>query len=142
MFHHTSKIFEKIKKIRYSRKKEIFSRASFAKEIIDKLGIKRFNLDYISRECSISKFFLIKCFKQIYGRTPYEYYVSKKVERAKHFLNKDGLSISEISSFIELLVSQSFLNSILKQILRLILNRLLRLEFRTVFFKKCEKAFT
>ena len=54
-----------IKKIKYSTKQEILKRVLLAKEIIDNNYLQDFDLNYLAKESSLSKYFLIKSFYQV-----------------------------------------------------------------------------
>ena len=52
------------------------------------------NLDLLSHIRFISKFHLLRLFKQYYGQTPNRYLIDKRLEKAREHLKK-GISISE-----------------------------------------------
>lgn len=55
---------------------------------------EKLNLDLFSRIRFVSKYHLLRLFKRYYGRTPNQYLIDKRIEKAKEFI-KNGLSISE-----------------------------------------------
>jgi AraC-like DNA-binding protein len=66
-----------------------------AKHFIDKHFSDRIDLDKIAREAHLSKFHFVRLFKTTYGRTPHQYLIEKRMEKAKEFLKK-GLSVSDV----------------------------------------------
>ena len=65
------------------------------KHFIDKHFGARIDLDKISREAHLSKFHFMRLFKATYGRTPYQYLIELRMEKAKELL-KRGLPVSEV----------------------------------------------
>jgi len=96
-------IFKKlygINKVKYSTKQEILKRVLLAKEIIDTNFLQNFDLNYLAKESSLSKYFLIKSFKQIFRVTPHQYHIQLKINKAKELLQYKKLSVSEVASFL------------------------------------------
>ena len=73
----------------------LYRRIVQAKIFIDNNYADDINLDNISDEAYFSKFYFIRLFKQIYGKTPHQYLTSVRLDNAKIFLT-NGLSISEV----------------------------------------------
>jgi len=86
-----------IKKVKYSTKQEILKRVLLAKEIIDNDYLQNFDLNYLAKESSLSKYFLIKSFKQVFKITPHQYHIRLKINKAKELLQHKNLSISEVA---------------------------------------------
>jgi AraC-like DNA-binding protein len=66
-----------------------------AKHFIDKHFPDRIDLDKMAKEAHLSKFHFIRIFKANYGRTPYQYLIDFRMQKAKEFLKK-GLSVSDV----------------------------------------------
>jgi AraC-like DNA-binding protein len=66
-----------------------------AKHFIDTHFTDNITLDDICREALISRFHLIRSFKKLYGKTPYQYLTSIRISRAKALLKTDS-SVTEI----------------------------------------------
>jgi AraC family transcriptional regulator len=93
-------IFKKlygIKKVKYSTKQEILKRVLLANEIIDTNFLQNFDLNYLAKESSLSKYFLIKSFKQVCKITPHQYHIQLKINKAKELLQSKKLSVSEVA---------------------------------------------
>ena len=66
-----------------------------AKHFIDNHFADNLNLDRIAGEAFLSKFHFIRLFKSYYGRTPYQYLTTVRIENAKKLLRSHS-TISEI----------------------------------------------
>ncbi|MBA3647790.1 MAG: helix-turn-helix transcriptional regulator [Chitinophagales bacterium] len=53
------------------------------------------DIDNIANEAFYSKFHFIRSFKKIYGKTPHQYLISVRIEKAKALL-ENGVSIAEV----------------------------------------------
>jgi AraC family transcriptional regulator len=89
-----------IQKIKYSTRQEILKRVLLAKEIIDHNYLQGLNLNYLAKESSLSKYFLIRSFKQVFKVTPHKYHIQLKINKAKELLQHQTLSISEVASLL------------------------------------------
>lgn len=58
---------------------------------------KDFSLDTICEELNYSKNHIIQVFENAYGETPYQYYMEKKLEAAKIYLQNTTLPVGEIA---------------------------------------------
>lgn len=83
---------ESINKARLSTRKEIFSRIQSVKEYLDDSVSGKFDLESLSKEVALSKFHLIRCYKEVYKTTPQKYFIHKKIELAKKLLRSHGVS--------------------------------------------------
>ncbi|WP_425235392.1 helix-turn-helix domain-containing protein [Ulvibacterium sp.] len=72
----------------------LYKRIVQAKLFIDNNFCDKIDLDNISDESHFSKFHFIRLFKDIYGKTPYKYLTSIRIEEAKRHLKK-GISVME-----------------------------------------------
>jgi len=77
---------ESINKARLSTRKEIFKRVQTVKEYLDDSLNHRFDLDQLSKEVALSKYHLIRCYKEVYKTTPQKYFIHRKIELAKRLL--------------------------------------------------------
>lgn len=72
----------------------LYKRIVQAKLFMDEHYGERIDLDNISDEAWFSKFHFIRLFKSIYGKTPHQYLIGVRVEKAKLFLQK-GTTVSD-----------------------------------------------
>jgi AraC family transcriptional regulator len=89
-----------INKVKYSTRQEILKRVLIAKEIIDNKYLQKLDLDCIAKECCLSKYFLIKSFKQVFNITPHQYHIRLKINRAKILLKHKNISVSEVAEHL------------------------------------------
>jgi AraC family transcriptional regulator len=79
IFNHLNKM--DVKKV--NTKEEVFRKLLKAKEIIDLQEIKNLSLEEISSAAGISKYYFIRLFKDVFGISPYQYQIRRKLENAK-----------------------------------------------------------
>ena len=72
----------------------LYNRIVKAKLFIDNNYSDPIDLDNISDEAYFSKFHFIRLFKNIYGKTPHQYLMQVRMEKAKEFLGK-GFSVTD-----------------------------------------------
>ena len=73
----------------------LYRRIVQAKVFIDIHYADDIDLNNISDEAYFSKFHFIRLFKQIYGKTPHQYLISVRLDKAKQLLTK-GLTVTEV----------------------------------------------
>ncbi len=77
----------------------LYRRIVQAKLFIDSHYPENIDLDNISDEAYFSKFHFIRLFKKIYGKTPHQYLILVRIERATELL-KSGIPVSEVCYLI------------------------------------------
>jgi AraC-like DNA-binding protein len=78
---------------------EILRRVNRAKEILDSNETVQFDLDKLARECTMSKYFFIRSFKNVFHLTPQKYFIRKKLRGAKKLL-RDGMSVTLVAKVL------------------------------------------
>jgi AraC-like DNA-binding protein len=73
----------------------LYRRIVQAKLFIDKFYSEKIDLDNISDEAYFSKFHFIRLFKSIYGKTPHQYLITVRIEKAKQFFCENK-SVKEV----------------------------------------------
>lgn len=73
----------------------LYRRIVQAKLFIDKCFTEKIDLDNIADEASFSKFHFMRLFKSVYGKTPHQYLIAKRIEKAQ-YLFKENKSVSEV----------------------------------------------
>ena len=81
----------------WSTKKELYKRVEHGKQIIENTFCRTIDVESIASESCLSPFHFSRTFKQVYGLSPYQYMISKRIELAKLHLQSDNYSISEIA---------------------------------------------
>ena len=67
------------------------------KKIEDDFTDKDLSVSHLARLCGISEVYLRRLFSQLYGVSPKEYIIKKRIEYAKMLLSSESFSVSEIS---------------------------------------------
>lgn len=73
----------------------LYKRIVQAKLFIDNNSAEAIDLDQISDEAYFSKFHFIRLFKKMYGRTPHQYLIAVRLEKARQLL-ATGMAVSEV----------------------------------------------
>lgn len=71
----------------------LYKRIVQAKLFIDDHFAEKIDLDNISDEACFSKFHFIRLFKNIYGKTPHQYLITVRINRAEALL-QEGMGVS------------------------------------------------
>jgi AraC-like DNA-binding protein len=88
VFNHLDKLdFKKV-----NTNEEVFRLLLKAKELLDLNAMKNLSLEEISQGAGISKYHFIRLFKNVFGISPYQYQIRRRLENAKLELLK-GVSI-------------------------------------------------
>lgn len=72
----------------------LYRRVVQAKLFIDAHFAETINLDDTAGEAAFSKFHFIRLFKSMYGKTPHQYLISVRIEKARLLL-RDGTTVTE-----------------------------------------------
>ena len=73
----------------------LYRRVVQAKLFIDAHFQEKLDLNLISDEAYFSKYHFLRLFKKIYGKTPYQYLMAVRIDKAKQLLQKN-LPVSEV----------------------------------------------
>tara|TARA_R110000868_G_scaffold39137_1_gene136484 strand:- start:1620 stop:1997 length:378 start_codon:yes stop_codon:yes gene_type:complete len=89
--------YKQIIKIREENflKPYLIERVIKAKQAIDTNYNKEIDLNFIAKEAIVSKYHLIRLFKNAYGRTPYQLITERRIQKAVE-LFKNDLPVSEV----------------------------------------------
>jgi AraC-like DNA-binding protein len=72
------------------------NRLRLARAFIDRHYDTPITLEQISREAGFSPYHFIRLFRAAYRRTPHQYLVQRRIDRAKELLGSSSLSIHDI----------------------------------------------
>lgn len=86
-----------IERHKKSTREELYRRALIARHWIEEASLENFNLDALSKQAGLSKYHLIRVFKNAFQTTPYHYYLTCKVERAKTVLLSQPYNLGQIA---------------------------------------------
>ena len=88
----------------------LYKRIVHSKLFIDNNHSQPIDLNNVADEAFFSKYHFIRLFKKIYGKTPHQYLIHVRIEKAKQFLHADesvssvcySVGFDSISSFTSL----------------------------------------
>ncbi|MES3017941.1 MAG: AraC family transcriptional regulator [Bacteroidota bacterium] len=90
---------------------DIIKRIAMAKDFIISNHEKNIKLEDISSVACLSVSHLIRIFRLIYNKSPYQYLIQVRLERAKYYLRNSGSSIQEIVNLVGFENPSSFIRS-------------------------------
>ncbi len=90
---------------------DIIKRIAMAKDFIISNHEKNIRLEDISSVACLSVSHLIRIFRLIYNKSPYQYLIQVRLERAKYHLRNSGSSIQEIVNLVGFENPSSFIRS-------------------------------
>jgi len=67
-----------------------------ARAFIDACYDRPLDLDEIARQANFSRYHLIRLFRKTYKRTPHQYLVQKRIEKARELLASSSLTVTEV----------------------------------------------
>ena len=88
---------QKIPAAKDSTRLEIFARLNAAKSRIDSDLRNQFCLKNLARECYMSEFHFLRSFKNVFGLTPHQYIIKKRMEKAKQILISDNMPVADLA---------------------------------------------
>jgi AraC-like DNA-binding protein len=77
----------------------LYKRIVQAKMFIDNNFDSRIDLSNIASEACFSRFHFLRLFKNVYGKTPHQYLIHKRTDKAKELL-KEGLPVAEVTYLV------------------------------------------
>ena len=81
-------VYKKINSIsskNLATRKELFKRVDIVYQIVKSSLYSNINLNDLSRKSCLSKFHLIRTFKEVYGATPTKFFIKEKIKAAKEY---------------------------------------------------------
>lgn len=73
------------------------------------------SLDELAQHVNLSKYYFIRCFRQITGLTPHQYFIRLRVQYAKRLLATTQLSIEQIAETLGFSSSSNFIRTFKQQ---------------------------
>lgn len=92
-------LYEEISKlppVKLSTKTELYKRVCRAKEFIDASFTKEITLEKIAKEACLSQFHFLRLFKTIFGETPHQYIIQKRISKAVSLLFRTDMPVTQI----------------------------------------------
>ncbi|HKN81836.1 MAG TPA: AraC family transcriptional regulator [Pyrinomonadaceae bacterium] len=75
---------------------ERLERLGRAREFIDHCYDHPLNLDTISEKACFSRYHFLRLFRQAFNKTPHQYLIERRIEKAKELLSDDELRVTDV----------------------------------------------
>jgi AraC-like DNA-binding protein len=75
---------------------DIYARLCRAREFIDLCYDLPLNLDQISSQACFSRYHFLRLFRQAFNKTPHQYLVERRIEKAKELLGSRDLRVTDV----------------------------------------------
>jgi AraC family transcriptional regulator len=80
-----------------STREELYRRISMAHNHIDEHFLQEITLDTLAEVAMTSKYHFLRCFKEIYRCSPYQYVLQKRLQHGAQLLVGEGHSLTEVA---------------------------------------------
>lgn len=75
---------------------ETLQRLGRAREFIDHCYDHPLSLEQISEKACFSRYHFLRLFRQVFNKTPHQYLIERRIERAKELLSSDELRVTDV----------------------------------------------
>lgn len=75
---------------------ETLQRLGRAREFIDHCYDHPLSLDQISEKACFSRYHFLRLFRQAFNKTPHQYLIERRIEKAKELLGDDELRVTDV----------------------------------------------
>ena len=75
---------------------EIYERLCRARAYIDHCYDHPLSLDQISSQACFSRYHFLRLFRQTFNKTPHQYLIERRIEKAKELLSDDDLRVTDV----------------------------------------------
>jgi AraC-like DNA-binding protein len=75
---------------------ETLRRLSRAREFIDHCYDHPLSLDQISEKACFSRYHFLRLFREVFNKTPHQYLIERRIERAKELLKSDDMRVTDV----------------------------------------------
>jgi AraC family transcriptional regulator len=99
----------KIDSVKFSTRKEIYRRLTIGKEYLDSNLDRKIGVEEVSRIASMSPYHFKRTFKKLFGHTPHNYHVKKRLAYSRRLIEAGGLNVSEICQRVGFEDASSFI---------------------------------
>ncbi|HEX4900746.1 MAG TPA: AraC family transcriptional regulator, partial [Pyrinomonadaceae bacterium] len=79
-----------------SREPDVYERLCRARQFIDLCYDLPLNLDQISSQACFSRYHFLRLFREAFDKTPHQYLVERRIEKAKELLSANELRVTDI----------------------------------------------
>jgi AraC family transcriptional regulator len=99
----------KIDSIKFSTRKELYKRLHVGKEFLDSNLHRKISIEEVSRIASLSPHHFKRTFKKLFGHSPHDYHVKKRLAYSRQLIEVGGMNVSEICQLVGFEDSSSFI---------------------------------
>ncbi|HMR82235.1 MAG TPA: AraC family transcriptional regulator [Niabella sp.] len=89
--------YQSIAVMKSTTKKELLRRMLFARDYIDENFQKKFSCNELSKLITLSEFHFFRMFRAVFGLSPRQYIIQKRLEYAKHAICTEDLPVTDIA---------------------------------------------
>lgn len=75
---------------------QVYERLWRARAFIDHCYDHPLNLDQISSQACFSRYHFLRLFRQAFNKTPHQYLIARRLEKAKELLSADDLRVTDV----------------------------------------------
>jgi len=75
---------------------ETLQRLGRAREFIDHCYDHPLSLDQISEKACFSRYHFLRLFRQVFNKTPHQYLIERRIEKAKELLSSEQLRVTDV----------------------------------------------
>lgn len=75
---------------------QVYERLCRARAFIDHCYDHPLNLDQISSQACFSRYHFLRLFRQAFKKTPHQYLIERRIEKAKELLSADKLRVTDV----------------------------------------------
>lgn len=75
---------------------DVYQRLCRARAFIDRCYDHPLSLDQISSQACFSRYHFLRLFRQAFDKTPHQYLIERRMERAKELLGSDKLRVTDV----------------------------------------------
>jgi AraC-like DNA-binding protein len=75
---------------------EVLERLNRARNFIDRCYDLPLNLDEISSQACFSRYHFLRLFRRAFNKTPHQYLIDRRIERAKELLTANDLRVTDV----------------------------------------------
>jgi AraC family transcriptional regulator len=90
----------KINSVKFSTRKELFRRLHLGKEYLDANLHRKISIEEVSRIASMSPYHFKRTFKKLFGDTPHNYHVKKRLSYSRQLIAAGELNVSAICHLV------------------------------------------
>ncbi len=83
--------------LKSATKKDLYKKVKRGKEMIDEYYKNAISVKDVAKESCLSEYHFFRLFKNVYGNSPHQYIIQKRLEHAMLLLQDDAYSVSDVA---------------------------------------------